>query len=178
MTTEHASERVPPAFSILVSAYQTEKYLPETIESVLAQTRRDWELIVVDNGMNDEIARIVGSYEDPRITLVRQENRGITGGIDAAAARATGRYYAVLHSDDMLMPRFCERTGAMLDAHPEIDVVGIDAYAFSEEDPSNVRGHRQMNGMRPADPEHRVTLEDLVSGNGLYYTAATRAEAW
>jgi glycosyltransferase involved in cell wall biosynthesis len=167
-----------PAFSILVSAYKTEAYLPETIESILAQTRGDWELIVVDNGMNDEIARIVASYEDPRITLVRQENRGITGGVDAAAARATGRYYAAVDSDDMLMPRFCERTGAMLDARPEIDVVGIDAFTFEEHDHSLVRGLRHMLGMRPADPEHRLTLEDIISGNGLYYTAAIRAEAW
>jgi Glycosyl transferase family 2 len=167
-----------PAFSILVSAYKTEAYLPDTIESVLAQTRGDWELIVVDNGMNDEIARIVGSYGDARIALIRQENRGITGGVDAAAARATGRYYAAVDSDDMLMPRFCERTGAMLDAHSEIDVVGIDAFTFEEHDHSLVRGLRQMLGMRPADPEHRLTLEDIISGNGLYYTAAIRAEAW
>ena len=167
-----------PAFSILVSAYKTEAYLPETIESVLDQTRGDWELIVVDNGMSDEIARIVGGYEDARITLVRQENRGLTGGVDAAAARATGRYYAVVDSDDMLMPRFCERTGAVLDAHPEIDVVGIDAHTFRDDDHSLVRGQRQMLGMPRADPEHRLTLEDIISGNGLYYTAGIRAEAW
>jgi glycosyltransferase involved in cell wall biosynthesis len=167
-----------PAFSILVSAYKTEKYLPETIESVVSQTRGDWELIVVDNGMNDEIAGIVRSYEDARITLIRQENRGITGGVDAAAAHATGRYYAAVDSDDMLMPTFCERTGAILDARPEIDVVGIDAFSFEERDPSAVRGLRRMLGMPPADLEHRLTLEDIISGNGLYYTAAIRADAW
>ena len=102
----------------------------------------------------------------------------LLGGVDAAAARATGRYFAAVDSDDMLMPGFCERTGAMLDAHPEIDVVGIDAFTFEEHDHSLVRGLRQMLGMRPADPEHRLTLEDIISGNGLYYTAAIRAEAW
>ena len=60
----------------------------------------------------------------------------------------------------------------------EIDVVGIDAFTFEEHDHSLVRGLRQMLGMRPADPKHRLTLEDIISGNGLYYIAAIRAEAW
>ena len=50
----------PPLFSILCSVYRTERYLPATIDSVLAQTEPSWELIVVDNGMSDEAARRLG----------------------------------------------------------------------------------------------------------------------
>ena len=83
--------------SFLTSAYQTERYVSETIESVLAQTRGDWELIVVDNGNSDEMARIVSNYtSDPRITLIRQENKGIGGGLGAAANAADGRYLCPL----------------------------------------------------------------------------------
>ena len=58
-----------PFVSFLTTAYQTERYVSETIESVLAQTRGDWELIVVDNGNSDEMARIISNYtSDPRIT--------------------------------------------------------------------------------------------------------------
>ena len=65
-----------PLFSFLTTAYRTEKYVAETIESVLAQTRDDWELIVVDNGNSDEMAHIVEQYtSDARITLVRQVNK-------------------------------------------------------------------------------------------------------
>ena len=102
-----------PLFSILCSVHGTERYLAATIESVLAQTVTDWELIVVDNGMSDAVVAVVEPFlADPRIRLVRQENQGLGGGIDAAAAVATGRYYAVLDSDDLLMPEFCARPAA------------------------------------------------------------------
>ena len=170
-----------PLFSILTSAYRTEPYLRETIESVLAQSLADWELIVVDNGMSDEVVEIVGRYaHDPRIRLLRQRNRGLGGGIDAAAAAARGRYYAVLDSDDHLMPEFCARTAAVLEADPDIDVVGIDAFLFTDDDGrSQIRGYRQSVGAPTgADVHHRITLAEMAGGDVLYYTAAIRAEAW
>jgi hypothetical protein len=170
-----------PVFSILTSSYRTEPYLAETIDSVVAQTLPDWELIVVDNGMSDEVVRIVETYaDDPRIRLIRQENKGLGGGIDAAAAIATGRYYAVLDSDDLLMPQFCARTAAVLDAHPEIDMVGIDAYLFEDEDGQDqIRSYRQSVGITTdADVDHRISLVEVIGGDVIYYTAAIRAEAW
>ena len=81
---------VRPAFSIMCSAYRCEAYLADTIESVRAQRFSDWELIVVDNGMSDDIAAIVARFaDDPRVKLIRQENRRLAGGIAAAAAAAT-----------------------------------------------------------------------------------------
>jgi glycosyltransferase involved in cell wall biosynthesis len=170
-----------PLFSILSSAYRTEPYLAETIDSVVAQTIDDWELIVVDNGMSDEVVRIVEKYsDDPRIKLVRQENKGLGGGIDAAAEVATGRYYVVLCSDDQLMPEFCARTAAFLGENPTVDVVGIDAFLFDEAaGQQQVRGYRQSIGLvKPADPGHPVSLVEVIGGELIYYTAAIRAEAW
>jgi hypothetical protein len=170
-----------PVFSILSSAYRTEAYLAETIDSVVAQTLTDWELIVVDNGMSDEVVRIVEKYsDDPRIRLIRQENMGLGGGIDAAAAAARGRYYAVLDSDDLLMPEFCARTAAVLDANPDIDMVGIDAYLFNDSDGQDqIRSYRQSVGIKTdADVDHRVTLVEVIGGDVIYYTAAIRASAW
>ncbi|MCE0763127.1 glycosyltransferase family 2 protein [Pseudonocardia kujensis] len=170
-----------PLFSILTSAYRTEAYLSDTIESVQGQTLADWELIVVDNGMSDDVAEIVSCYrDDPRIRLVRQENKGLGGGVDAAAAVARGRYYAVLDSDDLLMPAFCERTAAVLAERPEVDVVGIDAYVFEDGDDRDwIRSYRQSLGITtPPDPERSVDLVTMIGGEVLYYTAAIRAEAW
>lgn len=170
-----------PLFSILTSVYRTERYLAETIESVLAQTLPDWEMIVVDNGMSDEVVQIVERYSDePRIRLVRQENKGLGGGVDAAAAAATGRYYAVLDSDDVLLPEFCERTAAVLCADPAIDAVGIDAAVFTDGDSHDqIRSYRRSVGATAeVGPHRRVTLAEMVGGEVLYYTAAIRAEAW
>lgn len=170
-----------PLFSILSSAYRTEPYLAETIDSVVAQTIDDWELVVVDNGMSDEVERIVGKYaDDPRIKLVRQENKGLGGGIDAATEVATGRYYVVLDSDDLLMPEFCARTSAFLDAHPGVGVVGIDAHLFEDENGQDqIVSYRQSVGIStPPDPTRPVELVKVIGGEVLYYTAAIRAEAW
>lgn len=76
MTTPHEQ----PTLSFLSTAYRTEAVVGRMIESVLAQTRGDWELVVVDNGNADPVADAVRAYvDDPRIRLVRQENRGMTG---------------------------------------------------------------------------------------------------
>jgi hypothetical protein len=170
-----------PLFSILSSAYRTEPYLAATIDSVRAQTLDDWELIVVDNGMSDEVERIVSGYrDDQRIRLIRQENRGLAGAINVAAEAARGQYYAVLDSDDLLAPEFCARTAAFLQAHPDVDAVGIDAHLFDDHDGRDqVRGYRRSIGIStPADPDRPVTLVDLIGGQMIYYTAAIRAAAW
>jgi hypothetical protein len=131
--------------------------------------------------MSDEVVRIVEKYsDDPRIRLLRQENNGLGGGIDAAAAVAVGKYFAVLDSDDLLMPEFCARTAAYLDTHPRVDAVGIDAYLFNDSDGQDqIRSYRQSVGIKTdPDVDHPVTLVEVIGGDVIYYTAAIRAEAW
>jgi glycosyltransferase involved in cell wall biosynthesis len=170
-----------PRFSFLTPAYGTEAYLPSTIESVLAQTSPEWELVVVDNGNSDAISAIVESYaHDSRIRLVRQENRGYTGGVMAAAAVAHGDYLCVLDSDDQLMPRYVETVAAFLDADPDLDAVGCDAHLFvdSEERPSG-RGYLHSTGTRLPSPRgERLTVADVLGGRVPYYTGAIRRDAW
>lgn len=170
-----------PAFSILCTAYRTERYLAETIESVRAQTRGDWELVVVDNGCSDEIARIVRSYAfDPRIRLVRQENRGVAGGVQAAARAARGRYLSVVNSDDQITPGYCARIGAVLDAHPEIDGVTCDAYLFADPGGGELPRTflRSIRARRFAVPQHRITLAEYAQRRHLYYGGTFRRAAW
>ncbi len=79
---------VRPTFSFLTTAYGTEHLIGETIESVLAQTRDDWELVVVDNGNSEAMASVVARYlDDDRIHLVRQENAGTRAGGDGRGFR-------------------------------------------------------------------------------------------
>ena len=112
-----SSTEARPRLSFLTPAYRTEAYLPDTIASVLRQTNPNWELIVVDNGNSDAIASIVRSFaDDPRVRLVRQENRGYAGGVMAAAAVARGDYFCVLDSDDEVMPEFAATVLDVLDA--------------------------------------------------------------
>ena len=173
---------MPPLVSFLTSAYRTERYVGETIASVLAQTRTDWELIVVDNGNSDEMARIVEKYTaDSRIKLVRQENNGVRGGVTAAAHVAVGRYLSPLNSDDQLQPDFCERVGALIDADPGIDAVGCDTELFwDRDDGMPPQGYFESMGRRSVpDPSRAVSLEEMLDEGGLpIYVGAFRRDVW
>ncbi|MFF2549779.1 glycosyltransferase family 2 protein [Nocardia sp. NPDC058058] len=169
-----------PAFSFLTTAYKTEDYLGDTIDSVVAQTFSDWELIVVDNGMSEEIAEIVRARaDDPRIRLVRQENKGYDGGVMAASEIATGRYIVVLDSDDQVMPAFCATISRAFEADPHIDAIGCDAFRFDDSGADLPTGYyRSTNVKQKPDPAAPLTLTDLLGGLVPYYTAAIRREAW
>jgi glycosyltransferase involved in cell wall biosynthesis len=168
-----------PALSIISAVHDTEPHLADMIDSVVAQTVGDWELIIVDNGMSDEVVRIVDKYaDDVRIRLLRQEYRGLAGGVDAAAAVARGDRYAVVPGDGLLMPTFCERVAAVLAEHPEIDVLCIDALPVldGQDQPP---GFRQRCGIvEEPGIGYRVGLVDVIRRSGLYTTAAIRASAW
>lgn len=170
-----------PTFSFLTSAYRTEHCVAQTIESVLAQTRSDWELIVVDNGASDDMARIVNRYTaDARVVLIRQENRGVRGGVTAAAAVATGRYLCPLDSDDRLQPYFCERVGRLIDADPGIDAVGGDGELFRDPDDGTPpeRYFDSVGRRSRPDPSQPVSLENMLEHGVPLYIGAYRRELW
>lgn len=178
--TSGTSTGSPPRISFLTSAYRTEAFLPDTIASVVAQTNGAWELVVVDNGNDDALAAIVSNHDDPRIKLVRQENKGYSGGVMAAAAAASGEYVAVLDSDDQLMPEFVEVMLAQFDHHPVVDVVACDAHLFSDDgDQPDGRGYLRSVGVRVPPAEGDVlTVEDVLAGRVPYYTSVIRRTAW
>lgn len=169
-----------PRFSFLCTAYRTEDRIAAMIDSVRAQTDPDWELVIVDNGMSDEMARIVGRYgHDDRIRLLRQPNRGAAGGINAASAAARGRYVSLLNSDDHVEPGFCARLGAVLDTRPEVDAVCPDAWFFSSATGERLPTSYLDNcGAPRPDEHHLLTLAELIEGPCPYYTAAVRREVW
>jgi glycosyltransferase involved in cell wall biosynthesis len=169
-----------PRFSFLTSAYRTERFLRRTIDSVVAQTCPDWELVVVDNGNSDAIAAIVEEYAaDARIKLIRQENRGYVGGVMAAAGGASGRYLCVLDSDDLLMPNYCTEVNTLLDSDPTVDAVGVDASRMTDDGPEHVGGYLRSIGVKTRiDPNENLVLADVLGGLVPYYTAAVRREAW
>ncbi|MFC5141105.1 glycosyltransferase family 2 protein [Actinomycetospora rhizophila] len=170
-----------PVFSFLTTAYRAEDTLGRTIDAVLAQTREDWELVVVDNGNDDAVAAVAQAHlADPRIHLVRQENRGAVGGVRAAAEVATGRYLVVLNADDAITPEFAARTGAVLDAEPSVAAVTCDAVQFT--DPGQqplARTYLQAAGLAEAPAgARRLTVADIVDGPCPYYCAPIRRDVW
>jgi glycosyltransferase involved in cell wall biosynthesis len=90
-------------FSVVVAAYNREKYIRETINSVLSQTFNDYELIIVDDGSTDHTWEILQSYGD-QITSTHQLNQGPEAAFRKGASLAKGEYLAFLDSDDLFMP--------------------------------------------------------------------------
>jgi glycosyltransferase involved in cell wall biosynthesis len=119
-----------PSVSVVMPAYNVERYLAESIDSVLAQTFRDFELVIVDDGSTDGSYAIAERYRTKhpeRIVLVSQENRGLAGARNTALRAASGRVFALLDSDDGWHPQFLESQMRLLDTHPDVAIVSGNA---------------------------------------------------
>jgi glycosyltransferase involved in cell wall biosynthesis len=111
-----------PAISILLCLYNGERYLAATIDSALAQSYRDFELIVVDDGSTDRSGLLLESYRDPRLRVVRQENRGTAAALDTGLKIATGTYIAFLDQDDLWEKDHLAAHIELLERRPHIDL--------------------------------------------------------
>lgn len=98
-----------PEVSIITPCYNAEKYLEETIQSVLHQTFQDWEWIITDDGSKDNSIQIIEKYNDPRIILIKAEKNGGAGyARNLSLERATGRFITFLDADDVWDTNFLE----------------------------------------------------------------------
>lgn len=124
-----------PLISCILPVYNGEKYLKAAILSVLSQTLREFELIVVDDGSTDETPALLAEMvaTDSRIVVVRQANAGIVGALNAGLRIAQGRYVARMDADDICLPDRFEYQASHLDRHPECVLVGGYAETFSNE---------------------------------------------
>jgi len=111
------------AISVIIPAYNAEKYLPETVESVCAQTRGDWDLTIVNDGSRDETGPLVDrlAAAELRIHAVHQKNAGLSGARNSglAAISPSTDYVLFLDADDVLERDALETLAALLDAHPD-----------------------------------------------------------
>jgi len=94
----------PPKISVVMPIYNVEAYVAEAVQSVLDQTLADFELICVDDGGSDRSMDIVESFDDPRIHIIRQSNRGLPGARNSGISAARGEFIALLDSDDVWHP--------------------------------------------------------------------------
>jgi len=116
-----------PLISVILPVYNGETYLAEAIDSILAQTLRDFELIIVDDGSTDGSAQIIRAYaqHEPRIRSVKlEENVGLGAARNHGIAVARGKYLTFIDCDDVSAPQRLELQAGYLDAHPEIGVLG------------------------------------------------------
>jgi glycosyltransferase involved in cell wall biosynthesis len=99
--------------SVVIPAYNAAPWIKESLDSVLVQTWRDFEVVVIDDGSTDLTREIVGEIQDPRIRLICQENQGQSAAINRGVRESTGTHVKILDADDWLNP---QHLAAQLDA--------------------------------------------------------------
>ncbi len=110
-----------PLLSVVIPSYNHEKFIKQAIDSVLNQTYKNLELIVIDDGSKDSSIDIIKSYKDDRLTLVCQENAGAHNAINKGLSMAKGEYLAVLNSDDIFTKDRFEIMIKEMQKRPEVE---------------------------------------------------------
>jgi len=105
-----------PAVSVCIPTYRGAAHIAETIESALAQTFADFELLVVDDASPDETREVVARYRDPRLRYVLERNAGVEENWNRCLRLARGRYFKLLPHDDLIAPDCLARQVAVLEA--------------------------------------------------------------
>ncbi|MDE6250278.1 MAG: glycosyltransferase [Alphaproteobacteria bacterium] len=114
-----------PKVSVIIPCYNQAQYLNESIDSVLASTMQDFEIIVVNDGSTDlESQKILHNMKKPKTTIIHQENMGLVGARNTAIKHAHGKYILPLDSDDKISPDFLEKASDYLDQNPDAGIVG------------------------------------------------------
>uniref|UniRef100_A0A832DUR0 Glycosyltransferase n=1 Tax=candidate division WWE3 bacterium TaxID=2053526 RepID=A0A832DUR0_UNCKA len=122
--TSNFKPRRAPRVSVVMAAYNAREYLREAIESVLNQTFKDFEFIIIDDGSTDDTVEIIRSYRDPRIVLHERSHQGLIATLNYGIKIARGEYIARMDTDDVSEPRRFELQVKFLDSHPDHAVVG------------------------------------------------------
>lgn len=163
--------------SIIVPAYNVERYIEACLRSVIAQSVSDWELIVVDDGSTDDTGAICQrvAATDARIRYVHQSNSGVAAARNNAMRLAVGEWLMFLDGDDLLDPHILERL--LERAAPDVDIICCGFVAFSEESGLRVERGFFPNDMSCASAPEKVPLYlQLMDGRleqppGKKYTA-------
>ncbi len=112
-----------PKVSVIIPAFNHQEYVLEAVESVLGQSLKDLELIIIDDGSTDNTLEQLKRVIDERVRLFTQENQGAAKTINRGIGLAKGQYISILNSDDAYHPERLEKMSGFLDDHPSIMIV-------------------------------------------------------
>ncbi len=134
-----------PIVSVVMAAHNAMPYLPEAVESILQQSLRDFEFIIVNDGSTDGSAAWLDSRaaDDPRVRVLNQENIGLTKSLNRGLNAAHGKFIARMDADDVSLPGRLEAQVRHLQSHPDLGVVGTFAETI------NAKGDR-IGRVKPA----------------------------
>jgi glycosyltransferase involved in cell wall biosynthesis len=117
--------------TVIIPTYNYGHFLGEAIQSVLDQTFKDFELIVVDDGSTDNTREVVEKFNDTRIRYIYKDHIGVSAAQNAALRAARGEYITGLSADDLYLPQNLEIKVKLLDSRLDVDLVYSNAYIFN-----------------------------------------------
>lgn len=178
-----AGVSVLPSISVVLAAYNVEKYLPKCMDSLLCQTLRDIEIVAVDDGSADGTGRMLDEYAaaDARVTVIHQPNAGVSAARNAGIARAAGEYVAFVDGDDWAEPDMCEHA-LRLAGETGADLLMCGSY-FSYPDReariSMFAGDtRLFRGPQIADIQHLIVDSELAGPGFVSNATFVWAKLW
>lgn len=126
-------KNISPSVTVLMSVYNAERYLAEAIESILNQTFKDFEFLIINDGSSDKSEQVIKSFVDSRIRLISRANKGLTASLNEGIAKARGKYIARQDADDLSIPTRLEREFKVMESDPKIGMVGSNYTIIDEE---------------------------------------------
>ncbi|MDI3545691.1 MAG: hypothetical protein PWQ43_868 [Rikenellaceae bacterium] len=118
--------------SIIIPVYNGEKYLADTIQSVIDQTYKNWELIIVDDGSTDNTSNVVKQFNDSRISYIKKNNTGVSDTRNLGAMISNGEILCFLDADDIWLPENLEKKVEKLINEPQGVLVFSSMYLWDE----------------------------------------------
>ena len=154
-----------PKISVIIPCYNLGAYLDEAIDSVLAQTCQDFEIIVVDDGSTDPFTvRLMENYNRPKTSVLRTRNQGLATARNAGITHAKGQYILPLDADDKIANTYLAKAAMILDTRSDIGIVYCRARYF---------GAREEEwDLEP------FSIETMMTKNVIFATAMFRKSSW
>jgi glycosyltransferase involved in cell wall biosynthesis len=135
-----------PLVSVIMPAYNAANYIEDAIQSVLAQSYKNIELVIINDGSTDDTEQRVQKYNDKRIRYYVQQNAGLSASRNAGIKRAAGELFVFLDHDDRMTPDFVARHKDAFENNPEVDLVYCDDLLMDEKgDPGRVITRKEYN---------------------------------
>lgn len=157
--------------TIAIPFYNAEKYLEDAIRSVFAQTYKDWELILMDDGSTDTSLKIANSVKDARVRVYSDgKNKRLAARLNEIAALAKYKYIARMDADDLIFPNRIETQMRYFEKNPDLDIVTTGVYS--------VLNNLEIQGVRGSDFESPSFNDVLSRKVGITHAALIAKKTW
>lgn len=152
-----------PIVSVVIPMFNVEKYIAQTIRSVLVQSFHHFELILVDDGCSDNTLAVVAQFDDPRIRVISQRNRGLSGARNTGIDACRGIYVALLDADDYWAKEKLGKHIRHLNSHPSVGVSYCPSLFVDEE--NNLLGIGQFPKLTKISKQHVFCRNPVGNGS-------------